>query len=66
LAAIISVDVPFAAMDVVLVAVTTPPAALIVQFVPVPIEYVIPAGSVSTTVIVPDVASAPMLLTVML
>ena len=52
-----------AAMTVVLVHVTTAPAAEHVQPVPLAEKYDKPVGSVSLTVIVPEVATLPLLLT---
>jgi hypothetical protein len=52
---------PAAAIGPGLVQVTTCTIAAHVQFVPVPETNVVPAGSVSVTVIVPVVAAAPVL-----
>ena len=54
-------DAP-AAMTVVLVQVTTWPAAEQVQPVPVPDTKVRPAGNVSTMVMVPEVGAVPVVL----
>jgi hypothetical protein len=54
---------PAAAMTVVLVQVTVCPASLHVQAVPLAVLNVRPVGSVSVTVMVPAVATFPLLLT---
>jgi hypothetical protein len=60
---VIDANAPEAATAAVLVQVMTCPAALHVQPVPVADAYVIPAGSVSVTVVVPKVVALPVLVT---